>query len=276
MQNRSLIKNTWRGVQNKIRSIFHNPYREVGLSWSKLKYYKHLPSGKLRKHRLAGKYIYFYSPAELLHGFKEIFIDKIYEQSLPSQPTIIDCGANIGMSVIYMKEQYPAATIIAFEPDEKNFELLTKNISSFGYSDVIARQEAVWIEDTVLNFSNNASMSSKIDHTATTNIKKVNAIRLKDLLTKQVDFLKMDIEGAEFEVLSDLDGGLTHVTNMFIEYHGMFGQQAELTKLFSIISGNGFLYYIKEAAVVYSSPLKRDIKAGDAYDIQLNIFCFRS
>ncbi|MEO7984481.1 MAG: FkbM family methyltransferase, partial [Bacteroidota bacterium] len=205
MQSKSLITNAWRGLGKKLRSFSSNPYRQVNLNWFKLKYYKHLPAGKLRKHRLFGKYIYFYSAAELLHGFKEIFIDKIYEQALQPKPFIIDCGANIGLSVIYMKERYPEASIMAFEPDEKNFELLTKNVSSFGYTDVDLRQEAVWIEDTFLNFSNDASMSSKIDNTATTNIKKVKAIRLKHLLTKQVDFLKIDIEGAEFEVLSDLD-----------------------------------------------------------------------
>ena len=70
---------------------------------------------------------------------------------------------------------------------------------SFGYSHVQLRPEAVWIENTTLNFSNEASMSSKIEETDSSNVKKVKAIRLRDLLDKKVEFLKIDIEGAELE-----------------------------------------------------------------------------
>lgn len=275
MQNSSFIKNSWLGFQKKINSLFSNPYREVNLNWLKLKYYKHLPAGKLRKHNLNGKYIYFYSATELLHGFKEIFIEKIYEQPLQKQPYIIDCGANIGLSVIYMKEQYPEANIIAFEPDQKNYELLTKNISSFGYSNVVAKKEAVWIENTTLDFSSDASMSSKIEINGSANTNRVKAIRLKDQIDKKVDFLKIDIEGAEFAVLCDLEEKLDFVENLFIEYHGLFNQHTELTKLFSIISSRGFQYYIKEAAPVYKSPFTKRKNPEVPYDVQLNIFCFR-
>lgn len=275
MQNKSLAKNIWVGFQKKLKGIFANPYREVNLNWFNLKYYKHLPEGKRRKHRLFGHWIYFYSATELLHGLKEIFIDKIYRQPLPEHSYIIDCGANIGLSVIYLKQICPTATIVAFEPDDKNFELLSKNIHSFGYSHVQLRPEAVWIENTTLNFSNEASMSSKIEETDSSNVKKVKAIRLRDLLDKKVEFLKIDIEGAEFRVLSDLDGGLSQVNNLFIEYHGSFQQQAELTKLFSIISSNGFFYYIKEATPVFPSPFTKQKISSIPYDVQLNIFCFR-
>jgi|SRR5688572_7129834 len=275
MQSKSLLKNTCTEFRKKTNSLFNNPYRQVGLNWFKLKYYKHLPSGKLRKHRLFGKYIYFYSASELLHGFKEIFLDKIYYQNLPPEPYIIDCGANIGLSVIYMKQLYPGATILAFEPDEKNFELLERNISSFNYTKVILRQEAVWTENTELNFSGDASMSSKIEMTGSSPSKKVKAIRLKELLDRKIDFLKMDIEGAEFAVITDLGDKLLLIDNLFIEYHGSFARNNELTKLFDIISANGFSYYIKEATGVYNTPFARPENPGRPFDIQLNIFCFR-
>lgn len=275
MQSSSFIKNSWLGFQKKIKTIFNNPYRQVNLNWFKLKYYKHLPPGKLRKHNLNGKYIYFCSAKELLHGLKEIFIEKIYQQPLQQQPYIIDCGANIGLSVIYMKEQYPEATIIAFEPDEKNFDLLTKNITSFGFTNVTAKKEAVWIENTMLNFSAEASMSSKIETTSSTQTNKVKATRLKEQIDRKVDFLKIDIEGAEYAVLCDLEEKLDMVNNMFIEYHGQFNQHYELTKLFTIISSSGFQYYIKEAAAVYQSPFTKKKGPKITYDIQLNIFCFR-
>src|SRR5688572_18307628 len=114
MQNKSFVQNFWTGIRKRANRVFANPYREVNVGWFKLKYYKHLPPGKLRKHLLLGKWVYFNSSTELLHALKEIFIDKIYLQPLPPQPYIIDCGANIGLSVIYMKTIYPEATILAF------------------------------------------------------------------------------------------------------------------------------------------------------------------
>src|SRR5690349_14366069 len=54
----------------------------------------------------------------LLHSLEEIFIDKVYLfHSAELSPRIIDCGANIGLSVIFFKRTFPSAKIIAFEPD---------------------------------------------------------------------------------------------------------------------------------------------------------------
>ena len=66
----------------------------------------------------------------ILHGVKEIFIEDVYYQQLPENAYILDCGAHIGLSVIYLKSICPSANIICFEPDNKNFELLQKNIAS--------------------------------------------------------------------------------------------------------------------------------------------------
>jgi len=276
MDNKSLLTNLTAGINHKMNKLFTNPYGEVNLNWFSIKYYKHLPAGKLRKHRLFGKYIYFYSATEFLHGLKEIFIENIYQQQLPSNPYIIDCGANIGMSVIYLKQQFPTATIVAFEPDEKNFNLLEKNMASFGYNNVDLRKEAVWIENTEISFASDASMSSKIEEGSSNNAVTVKAIRLKDLLTQKVQFLKMDIEGAEYKVLCDIEDQLDLVENLFIEYHGLYSQHEELSHIFSMLSKKGFHYYIKEAAVIYETPFIKQKNPAIPYDVQLNIFCFRN
>lgn len=275
MSNNSFFKNITKGVQKKVKVLLANPYKEVNVNWFTLKYYKHLPAGKIRIHKLFNKSLYFYSATELLHGLQEIFIDKIYKQELSENPYIIDCGANIGMSVIYMKQHFPQAEIIAFEPDETNFDLLTKNINSFGYSGVSLHKEAVWNENTTLLFSNDSSMSSKIEMDNTSNTKEVKAVRLKDFLIREVDFLKIDIEGAENVVLNDIAGNLHFVKNMFLEYHGTFGQNKELVKMINIVSEAGFNFYIKEAAPIYETPFYRTKNPNTPYDVQLNIFCFR-
>lgn len=277
MQNSSFLKNLSNGISSRIARVFHNPYQHLNLGWFRIKYLKHLTPGKMRRHHLFGKEFFFENPAELLHGFKEIFVDRLYLQDLPANPYIIDCGANIGLSVIYLKKQFPDSEIIAFEPDQKNFGILEKNINSFGFQNVTIRKQAIWKENTTLDFAVEGSMSSKIMFNGNgSSTEKVEAIRLRDMLIRPVDFLKIDIEGAEFEVLKDLQGSLHQVRNMFVEYHGSYGQNEELCNLLQIITREGFHFYIKEAASVYDTPfLKAPDPTGRPYDLQLNIFCFR-
>jgi FkbM family methyltransferase len=276
MSNNIFLKNINKGVQRKLNSLLANPYKEVNVNWFTLKYYKHLPVNGIRTHKLFGKLLYFYSANELIHGLKEIFIDKIYELKLCEEPYIIDCGANIGLSVIYLKKLFPQAEILAFEPDETNFDLLKRNVASFGYSNVIMNTEAVWNENTTLLFSNESSMGSKIEMEASNSTREVKAIRLKDFLNRSIDFLKIDIEGAENIVLNDIADNLHFVKNMFLEYHGTFAQNNELVKMMNIISAEGFNFYIKEAAPLYATPFNRKKNPHTPYDIQLNIFCFRN
>jgi FkbM family methyltransferase len=56
-------------------------------------------------------------------------IDSFYQQILDSgrQPLIVDCGANIGASVLWFASRYPRAHVLAVEPAPDNFELLRKN-----------------------------------------------------------------------------------------------------------------------------------------------------
>jgi FkbM family methyltransferase len=275
MQNKSFGKNILQGIRLRIGKIFHNPYHKLNIGPVEKIYYKHLIAGKIRSHRLFGKKLYFVSPTELMHGLKEIFIEEVYKQHLSANPYIIDCGANIGLSVIYMKQLFPDAEIIAFEPDEENFNLLQKNIESFNYKNIQVRKEAVWVENTLLEFSGEGSMSSRIGTGSSQHTVQVKAVRLKDFLKRPIDFLKIDIEGAEYQVIKDVADQLYFVNNLFLEYHGSFGQNDELNEILSLIVKKGFSYYIKEATSVYDNPFERRKKGVVNYDVQVNIFCFR-
>jgi len=253
--------------------MFKSNYTKAGLSWLRLQQIKFQLSGKSRSTQLFGRTVHFTTPLEFLHGIREIFVDEIYRQPLQPHPLVIDCGANIGLSIIYMKQSYPDARIIGFEPDNTNFRLLEENVRSFGYKDVSIRKEAVWVENTELHFADTGSMSSRIEESSGAT-KIVKATRLKDLLTEPVDFLKMDIEGAEYAVLKDIREKLPLVKNMFLEYHGNFNQSAELSNIFTWLTEQGFSYYIKEASNVYHTPFDRGRRVS-GYDVQLNIFCFR-
>lgn len=276
MQSNLFAGNILKGVQKRIGKLFSNEGKKAGLNWFKIKYLKHLPAGETRNYVYKNKNIFYTNSTELLHTLQEIFVKEIYKVELPENPVIIDCGANIGLSIIYFKEHYPTAQILAFEPDEGNFNLLARNIKSFNFKNVSLKKEAVWIEDTVLDFSNDGTMGSRIQDSSNSNTRKVKSSRLRNHLDKKIDFLKIDIEGAEFKVLQDIKDNLHHVQNMFFEYHGNFEQNKELSEIFSIITGAGFNYYIKEAAEIYHSPFVERKTKEVEYDVQLNIFCFRA
>lgn len=274
MAGKIFVFNIANGIYKKTKKIFVNPYKKIGFNWLTVRKIKNLPNHTFQTIKLFGANFSFVSRDEFLHSLKEIFIEEIYKQQLNSRPYIIDCGANIGLSVLYLKRLFPDAKIIAFEPDETNFDLLKKNLGSFESGDIELRKEAIWKENTQLNFVSSGSLMSKIEEKALhKNTITVRATRLKDLMVQNIDFLKIDIEGAEYQVLKDIEDSLHFVNNMFIEYHGTFEQNDELNEIFQMISEKGFKCYIKHAIDKHPVPFVR--KQSIDYDIQLNIFCFR-
>ena len=201
LQNKSFISNLTAGINKRLSRLFSNKFSKVNMNWFDLKYYKHLSNGMVRTHKMLGSHFNFTSPTEFMHGIQEIFIDDIYAIELGASPRILDCGANIGMSVLYFKNHHPNAKILAFEPDQTNFQLLEKNIKSFNLTNVELFQEAVWIEDGTISFSGDSSMSSRIDNKdGNGNLISVNCCSLKKHLNQKTDLLKIDIEGAEYAV----------------------------------------------------------------------------
>lgn len=273
----SLIKNITKGIGKSMGRIAGNPYKSLNISWLDLRMLKNKPGQALYKQRFLNGVIEFKSASEFLYGVDEIFIDEIYSIELNiDRPVILDCGGHIGLSAIYFKLQHPNAAVTVFEPDAENFKFLKNNLASQGYPDVVLRNEAVWKENTTLTFNSEASMSSKITLDEESQGVSVKAVRLKDELITEIDLLKMDIEGAEYEVLRDIKDKLHLLKNMFIEYHGLFSQQNELMQILTWLTDAGFTFYIKEAHNVYPKPFDRKLNDKSSYDVQLNIFCFRS
>jgi len=78
-----------------------------------------------------------------LPTFEQIFISEEYNIKIPIVPqNIIDCGANIGLATVYLKNRYPLSKIIAVEPDESNFIMLKKNTKQ--YNNIECLQNGVW------------------------------------------------------------------------------------------------------------------------------------
>lgn len=210
-----------------------------------------------------------------LHGLEEIFIDEIYRfNSLTETPRIIDCGANIGLSIIYFKKLFPKSKITAFEPDLEIFEILEQNISTFRHGDVEIINKAIWNKNGYISFLASGGVSGRIKASSTSGgVSEVQTFRLKDMLDEKIDFLKIDIEGAEFEVIKDCASKLSNVKNLFIEYHSLEENEQSLDEILKIIKDSGFKYYIKEAW--NNQPMPYVNKRTNLFDLQLNIFGYR-
>jgi FkbM family methyltransferase len=79
--------------------------------------------------RIFGYKVYGYDYETLFSLYREIFVKQLYKVDLKKQgPKIIDCGANIGMAVLYFKKNHPQSSILAFEPNPYVFDILERNI----------------------------------------------------------------------------------------------------------------------------------------------------
>jgi len=90
--------------------------------------------------------------------YKDIFIHRIYHfEAQRPDPLILDCGSNIGMSILYFKHIYPRARVIGFEPDPAIFPYLEENVARNGLKDVQLVQAALAAREGVLTFILTAS-----------------------------------------------------------------------------------------------------------------------
>lgn len=269
------IANIINGVLGKIRRK-KNKGHFPAISWWQEKRLKHEEDRQKKILNIGTLKIIYKRPYEVLHTYRELFEDEIYNFSTDtSSPFIIDCGANIGMSVLYFKKLYPNATLVAFEPDNENFQLLKENTAANHLTNVELRQAAVWKENGTLSFSSAGTQDSQIVmNSNTTQAVQVKAERLADLLQhRKVDFLKIDIEGAELDVLKDCEPQLTNVENLFVEYHGKASETEKLTQLLDILK-KYYKVYLKLAADNMEHPFVTKSTKG-SFDVQLNIFCYK-
>jgi len=167
-------------------------------------------------------------------------------------PFILDCGSNIGMSILYFKHLYPEARIIGFEPDPAIVGYLHENINRNSLAGVQVVQAAIGSREDSLTFYSDGKYGSCLAHLSSEAIPdgwtkhEVPCVRLFDYLNEPVDFLKMNIEGAEWEALEDSGARLRQVREMAIEYHHLPGLPRTLHKILSLLDKLGFEYVVSD------------------------------
>jgi len=210
--------------------------------------------------------------------YRDIFEREIYKfEAVGSSPRIIDCGAHVGMASIYLGLRHKDARITAIEADPRIAAIARANLDSFDLHQIEVVAAAVTNYDGVATFTGTGDLAGRIGSVQgleTQSQLTVPAVRLSPYLDEPVEFLKIDIEGAETDVLTSIAGQLHNVRLLFVEYHGFAEDAQTLSEFLGILSRSGFRYYVTSAYDFRRCPFK-DQNCNVGMDLQLNVFCVR-
>jgi len=157
--------------------------------------------------------------------FEEVMLKEEYGIDLSFEPfTIIDGGANIGLTSVFFANKYPGAQIVSIEPETGNFEMLKKNTQS--YPNISLLHAGVWNKKVNLAIvdtgkGNNSFTVEELSHPTKGSI---SAISIADIMEEKnwqsVDVLKLDIEGSEKNVFEkNYESWLPLVKVLIVELH---------------------------------------------------------
>lgn len=181
-------------------------------------------------------------PHSDLFVFDQVFIDQEYlsvsslflNKSLKpnSDFKIIDAGANVGYTSLFLKNHFPNSTIISIEPDENNFKQLKRNVSLNRLENSVIPLKKALLGESGINLLTQKDFRDGKDWAITVEKTEANSnlqsISIADLMEKNeikiLDILKIDIEGAERFLFTDENdlSYLKNVKTIIIEIHDEF------------------------------------------------------
>ena len=157
--------------------------------------------------------------------FEEVLLREDYNIDFGFEPqTIIDGGANIGLTSVFFANKFPNANIVAVEPEKENFQMLQKNTNS--YSNISLLNAGIWDHNTFLSVvdegkGNNAFTVKEVPVNTENAIK---ALSVYEIMKQQdwstIDILKLDIEGTEKNIFEkNYESWLPFVRVLIVELH---------------------------------------------------------
>ena len=161
--------------------------------------------------------------------------------TLTGNMVILDLGANVGYTAVDYAVCYPDARIFAVEMDADSADLARRNLEVFGERCTVVHA-AVWWHDGEVSYSGEEAWGFRVDSSQgkVNNERRAPAITIPTLLERlsveKVDFMKMDIEGAEAEILTPTASWLRRVAALKVEVH----PPATLRVCKAALQANGF------------------------------------
>jgi FkbM family methyltransferase len=162
---------------------------------------------------------------------------------------IVDAGANVGFTTLYLKSEFPNSHIICLEPEDSNYIQLTKNISENRMSGVTLLKAGLWKRPAYLEVGRDVGDQrewsfyvKEVPHTTELRGYDVQFL-MKQANWNQLDLLKIDIEGAERYLFAN-DGTAAETLRsarfLAIEIHDNFHIRP---RIYNCLDKNGFDYF---------------------------------
>lgn len=263
----------WRGLSRVRRACgYGKEYSPLELELARL---EKLPLGTPVATSIFGGTFRADDAQAFLEMYKAYFERQTYQFTAKrAAPLIFDGGANVGVGVRYWKSICPDARVVAFEPDPDTFADLRANCASLNGIEYC--QAALWVENGNRTFralggvqGHLACLCPQADGRNTA----VTTVRLRDRLTEPVELLKLDIEGAEVDVLLDCADRLHLVDKVFVEYHSFVGAPQRLRSFFGVLEEAGYRIHALPELPAKRPFMHRPVVNNK--DFRLNVFCFR-
>lgn len=196
-----------------------------------------------------GYYSYTYEDVEIRLSRAEQFYELVLndvntiggytkKRDIRESDVVIDAGAYPGEFTIYAAKK--AEKVLALEPDPENAEKLRQNLDLNNVKNVDVLEKGLWDEDGQVSFLERQE-GSTIKEGGSTEISTTTLDAIQEKRGEEIDFIKMDIEGAEIEAL---EGGreVMKETEPFFaiaSYHEVDGKPT-WRKLEEIFRENGY------------------------------------
>lgn len=192
-------------------------------------------------------------PKRLMLIFKEIFLSDVYDISdlrndLNENSVVVDIGANVGFFSVLVLSKVKVKKVFAFEPIPSNLEIFQRTITAnpILQEHLVLTQAAVTGKpqphlelhlDGSNELTENASVFSGFESTHAVKL-TVPSITFGEIFQKhelsQIDFLKMDCEGSEFDIVYNTDASLLkRIRKMMVEVHDIEGDEKNNVNYFN-------------------------------------------
>lgn len=171
------------------------------------------------------------------------------QEMLSGNGVAMDLGANIGTQTLYLYLTRKFKRVIAVEAAPKNFDLLQANVRVNGWTDDIeAHHAAIYTEDGVISLNLKeeevSGGHSLLELPGNTNAVEVPAITVSSLINtysiepEQVEFVWMDIEGFDFEILQEIQKTLGSRLPVFFEFSPHFMGENKTRNFVDFVQSN--------------------------------------
>ncbi|MFH1681009.1 MAG: FkbM family methyltransferase [Candidatus Eisenbacteria bacterium] len=203
-------------------------------------------------------------PGGLMSAFNEVFLRDVYGvgsmAALGAEPVVVDIGANAGFFTLFLLSLRPRAKVLAFEPIPENRVIMERQKRLNPGLDFVIDPRAVFGERKTTEIGYDGRKrhpvgASLLPRDEADMAIPVETITLPDLFSEysldRCDLLKIDGEGAEFEILYRCPGALYEsIRAMVVEVHSWAGGRKAIDDLVRFLEGNVYVVRNRKYEIV--------------------------